>query len=365
MKICLISVEIFAWGKHGGFGRATRIIGAELAKRGHQVFAVVPRRRGQKDVEILDGITVLGFSPYFPWSAAKRIRQCDADIYHSCEPSLITYFAMRTMPDRKHMVTFRDPRDDRDWKMEYDLPSLSRLQVLHNYFFENNFLVRNAIPKMDAVYTIGRDLIPKVKRLYGLSEDPRFLPTPVAMPDSIRKAETPMVCYLARLDRRKRPALFLSLAEKFPDVRFIAMGKSRDRRFEDQLRRRYVGIRNLEMVGFVDQFESPRYAEILEQSWVMVNPATREALPNAFIEAASYRCSILSSVDPDGFASKFGYHVQDDDFAKGLEFLLRDQNWNERGIRAYEFVKKTFELDHAIDLHLAAYHQLVGGGVKS
>ena len=34
MKICLISVEIFAWGKYGGFGRATRIIGRELVKRG-------------------------------------------------------------------------------------------------------------------------------------------------------------------------------------------------------------------------------------------------------------------------------------------------------------------------------------------
>ena len=41
MRICLISVEIFAWGKYGGFGRATRTIGRELAQRGHEVFAVV------------------------------------------------------------------------------------------------------------------------------------------------------------------------------------------------------------------------------------------------------------------------------------------------------------------------------------
>ena len=52
MKICLISVEIFAWGKYGGFGRATRIIGRELAKRGMEVFAVVPRRNGQKAVDM-------------------------------------------------------------------------------------------------------------------------------------------------------------------------------------------------------------------------------------------------------------------------------------------------------------------------
>ena len=34
MRICLIAVELFAWGKYGGFGRATRTIGRELVKRG-------------------------------------------------------------------------------------------------------------------------------------------------------------------------------------------------------------------------------------------------------------------------------------------------------------------------------------------
>jgi len=50
MKICLVCVEIFAWDKYGGFGRATRTIGRELAKRGHEIFAVVPRRTGQQAV---------------------------------------------------------------------------------------------------------------------------------------------------------------------------------------------------------------------------------------------------------------------------------------------------------------------------
>jgi len=34
VHICLVAVEIFGCGKYGGFGRATRIIGRELAKRG-------------------------------------------------------------------------------------------------------------------------------------------------------------------------------------------------------------------------------------------------------------------------------------------------------------------------------------------
>ena len=66
MKICLICVEIFAWGKYGGFGRATRLLGKELVKRGFAVYAVVPRRKGQKKFEDVDGIQVLSYPMHNP-----------------------------------------------------------------------------------------------------------------------------------------------------------------------------------------------------------------------------------------------------------------------------------------------------------
>jgi len=61
VRICLVCTEIFAWGKYGGFGRATRLLGRELAARGHEVVAVIPLREDQRPVEQLDGIEVLGF----------------------------------------------------------------------------------------------------------------------------------------------------------------------------------------------------------------------------------------------------------------------------------------------------------------
>jgi hypothetical protein len=129
MKVCLICVEIFAWGKYGGFGRATRMIGRELVKRGIEVYAVVPRRKGQRPIDSLDGIKVLGFPPLMPWKAKPLLKECDADIYHSCEPSLTSYLALKALPYKKHIVTVRDPRDYSDWETEFRLPSLNRLQV--------------------------------------------------------------------------------------------------------------------------------------------------------------------------------------------------------------------------------------------
>jgi glycosyltransferase involved in cell wall biosynthesis len=309
-------------------------------------------------VERLDGITVLGYRPLFPWGAKRLFRQCDAEIYHSCEPSFGSYLALKAMPGRKHMVTFRDPRDRRDWQLEYALPSLSKLQVLHNYYYENNLLVRRSMRRVHAAYVAARFLVPKVRALYRLREDPRFLPTPVAVPERAAKAAAPTACYVARFDRRKRPTLFLDLAAQFPDVTFIAMGKSRDKRWERELRRRYGSIPNLELAGFVDQFATDRHCDVLGKSWIMVNTATREALPNAFLEAAAHRCAILSHVNPDGFASEFGYHARADDFAQGLRFLLADDRWKDRGERGHAHVKETFELEHAVDLHEQAYEHL-------
>ncbi|MFM8321420.1 MAG: glycosyltransferase family 4 protein [Chloroflexota bacterium] len=361
MRVCLISVEIFAWGKYGGFGRATRLIGRELARRGVEVTAVVPRRGDQAPVEMLDGIRVLGFSPRKPFSAIELLRQANADIYHSEEPSMGTYLAMRCMPDRKHVVTFRDPRDAGDWYTEFRLPSVSPAQVISNWLYEDNPLVHLAVRRAHARFAAAQMIIAKARRKYRLPEDPLFLPTPVDVPaPAPQKAPEPTVCFVSRWDKRKRPEIFFDLVKQFPEVRFIAAGKSRDPEYDAALRRRCAGLPNLELPGFIDQFQSDRLTRLLGSSWILANTAAREGLPNAFIEAAAHACAILSAVDPDGFASSFGWHVQNDDFAAGLRCLLENNAWRERAERGYRYVYDTFSLENAIDRHLAIYEQLTG-----
>jgi glycosyltransferase involved in cell wall biosynthesis len=358
LKVCLISMEIFAWGKHGGYGRATRLLGRELGRRGVAVSAVVPRRGNQQPVEQLDGIRVLGFPARAPWQAADLLRQCDADVYHSQEPSLATYLAQSVMPERKHVVTCRDTRELTDWLIELRYPSLHYLQVLANSLYEDNGLVARSVRRADRVYTAAEFIGPKAKRRYRLPVTPRLLPTPVAVPQQVRKADRPTVCFLSRWDRRKRPELFLALARRFPQVRFLALGDSRDRKYGDQLRLRYAGLSNLEMPGHVDQFGSAGVSDVLSESWILVNTSVREGLPNAFLEAAAHGCAILSAVDPDGFATRFGVQVRHHDFAAGLAELLEGDRWRERGEQARRFVLGTFELNAAVNAHLAVYREL-------
>jgi glycosyltransferase involved in cell wall biosynthesis len=359
VRICFLSTEIFAWGKYGGFGRATRVIGRELARRGVAVTAIVPRRPGQKPVESLDGITVFGYPMGSPWQVAGLCRLADADIYHSQEPSTATWFALRAMPDRRHVVTFRDPRDWSDWRIELAHPSLSQLQVVANFMYEDNPLVHRAVRRADRRYCAAQCLQSKVVSKYNLLAPPPLLPTPVLVPRAVRKSSQPTVCYLARWDRRKRPHLFFDLVERFPRVHFLAVGRSRDARYDRELRERYGHLPNLELTGFVDQFGSEELSSILGRSWILVNTAAREGLPNAFLEAAAHRCAILSEVDPDGFASHFGARVEAADFASGLAWLLDNDRWRERGARGQAHVREFFELHRAMDDHLAVYEALV------
>jgi hypothetical protein len=110
------------------------------------------------------------------------------------------------------------------------------------------------------------------------------------------------------------------------------------------------------MFGFIDQFQSQELSNLLGRSWILVNTAMREGLPNAFIEAAAHKCAILSAVDPDGFSLQFGYHASRDDFSQGIETLLRDNLWKERAQSGYDYVRNTFATDLAIDKHLEAYY---------
>ena len=363
MKVCFLVSEFFAWGKYGGYGTATRVVTTELARRGFEVTVMTPARGRQPPLEVVDGVTVCSYPASALGTQLQLLRECDADVYHSQEPSLSTWLARKAAPGRAHVVTCRDTRVREDWLIEMRSWLLDgSFRTLLTYPYENNPLVSRAVRAAHAVYCPNEFSRPVAQRKYGLSRLPGFLPSPIRTPEvPIEKAKEPTVCYVGRWDRRKRPELFFELARSFPAVRFVAMGQARTSARTAALRRRYAGMKNLETPGFVDQFSSIRFQQILSESWILVNTALREGLPRSFLEAASFKCAILSRVDPDGFASSFGRRVDDDDFAKGLSSLLEQDAWRERGEAASEYVSGKYGLEQSVMQHIEVYQNLVQG----
>ena len=180
MKLCLISNQVAAWGKIGGFGTATRALGGALAKQGIDVSAVVVRREesGQGRVEQLDGITVHGTSNFETLTSGKIFREIDADIYQSQEPTIATYLAQRSMPDRVHVVTCRDPRDWQEHLVELRHTNIKRrLMFPVTWYYEASPWVKRSVRQADAVLMPApTTLLPRIRNLYGADVEPEFVP---------------------------------------------------------------------------------------------------------------------------------------------------------------------------------------------
>ena len=201
MHVCLTSIELFGDSIFGGFGRSTRMIGRELAKRGAQVSIVVPRRSSERpDRYELDGTTVHQFRPERPWEAIRVFRDLGADVYHSQDPSLTTAFAQVAAPRAAHVVTFRDPTDRSDWRLAAEYANEPWLGwTLYRRFIANP-AVTAAVRRADGLYCAAEFFAGKAARIYGLRRRPMFLPSPVEMPDETHKAARPTACFMGRWD---------------------------------------------------------------------------------------------------------------------------------------------------------------------
>ena len=115
------------------------------------------------------------------------------------------------------------------------------------------------------------------------------------------------------------------------------------------------------MLGFVDQFSSDALHQVLASSWIMVNTAMREGLPNVFIEAAAHGCAIVSAHDPDGFASRFGRHCPDGNFIAAISALLENDSWQALGKAGATYAQATNAADIATQRHENMYLSLLDG----
>lgn len=371
MRVCFVSPELFAWGYHGGFGFLTRSLGRELARRGVEVCAVTVRRGEQRESEELDGFTVLGYPPHDgkPRSlgsllsridSMEHYRRADCDIYHNQAVSYNTLFAQRAMPDRLHAITFQDPYDLEEWSKISEVESRYRLTPAFRARLRAEVGILSwACRRADGLYSQAKFLIEKARRLYGLDRSPDYLPNPVEVPLRVmRKSDHPTVCFLARWDPQKRVEMFFELARAFPEVEFTAMGRSHDPETDARLRKKYGGLHNLSLPGFVSEEEKSR---ILEESWALVNTSIREALPISFLEALAHETPIISGLDPDFLTSLYGYHVEGEDYAGGVRRMLADENRLVRGGAGREHVEENHEMGRVVERHIEIYEGLLEG----
>lgn len=183
---------------------------------------------------------------------------------------------------------------------------------------------------------------------YGVEKSELFfLPNIIELdPVAAEKSARPSVVFLGRLDPCKRPWLFVKLAELFPHVEFLFLGKAH---FESGLSREDGATPpNVRFMGHVGDAEKAR---ALSSAWALVNTSIHEGLAVSFLEALACETPLLSCQDPGGVVSRFGVHAGDfggagldavPHLAAGLRRLLSDDGLRARlGREGRAWVRET------------------------
>jgi len=358
MRVCIVTNEFLGVGATGGIGVGARSLGRHLIGHGIETCGIIPRStQPLSPTPWMDGISVRTYDRLDLRALTREVRAADADVYHYFQASLGAYLGQLAMPDRAHVVECVYPRDWSDWRIDFRLRHRSALGFVPSFVYFGMRPATISARRADAVQVPARFLQAKVRRLYGLSMNPQFVPMPFDAPADVEKSPLPLLVFVGRIVPRKRLEIALDLARRFPTLRFVVIGGGIDKRYSGEMRRRGAMLANVTFTGFIDQATDHGLFNYLSKAWVLINTAAREGLPLTFIEAAAHRCAILSECDPDGYASNFGYHVTDGDFARGMEWLLTNENWRLAGERGHLHVAREHVSGDAIKSQLSVYDE--------
>jgi glycosyltransferase involved in cell wall biosynthesis len=368
MRIAYVVSEYFLWGRIGGYGSIARALAEGMARRGHAVFALVPKRtaearRDPRRVFEVDGVTVIGL----PHGYAARLDQRGlyrlprADLFVSLDARFDSWLAMRVAPHAKHAVWLLDPMCFGDyWHRHRSDPAAAwpgEKLATRAVFAALRGFGRAAQRRADAVWSQPRELAAAARRAARVTGGVRFAPNPVEIPPApIDKAARPLVLFLGRFDWQKQPERFLALARRLPSVDFVAAGAASEPIRDAAVRAAARGIENLTLPGVVT---GAARDQLLRCAWIVCNTSLREGVPRSLQEGLAYGCALVAAVDPDRLVSRFGAVAPDGDFARGVETLLRDGAWRRLGAAGRAYIEATHETQRALDAHEKLYREIL------
>lgn len=375
LTLSIVANEVFAKdvGRMGGFGWAVRQVArcfGDSPELGVDVSLMIAER------PLLAGAlpeTIHGARVFWPtgslWSQFRRARASTPDLFLSIDYRSGYRRWFYAMPRVPILVWVRDPWSpaDRAKVATLAIPGASEVEPQGVRGPNPGSLTQVcAISKLFARPTLfavtASQLAEKVFGAYGVAPpEVGILPNIVDPAAGIlTKSARPLVVFLARLDPIKRPWLFATLAERFPEVDFVAMGQSHFRGpgtwAPDSL------PANLRLLGHTDEDEKQR---LLSAAWILVNTSIHEGLSVGFLEALAREVPIIAAVDPDTVVSRFGIFVGSSpgtgedllpSFEAALGRLLDDaQLRSSLGAAGRAFVEST----HSRDTFLRAFARLV------
>lgn len=264
----------------GGAEVLTREVAKRWVELGHEVTLFTSEFLGCRREEVLDGVRVIRsggkYSVY--WNAKKYHKK-----YFSKEGYDVVVDEVNTRPfltprfvnNRENVVALIHQLAREYWFYETPFP----ISYFGYYFLENRWL-RNYVdlPAITISESTRRDLLDLgFRRVFVVPVGLNFRPlrrVPL-------KAEHPVVVFVGRLKRAKRPdnavQAFKTVRKKVPDAEFWVIGDGDFRRGLERMAgdgvRFFGGLSNVER------------RELVRRAWVLVSPSVREGWGLNVVEA--------------------------------------------------------------------------------
>jgi glycosyltransferase involved in cell wall biosynthesis len=347
IKVCLIAPKTYPLfnpeaknvkNPFGGSEVDLYLLALELAKDNDFEVSFIVADYGQSPVETWYNVKVIKSINFDKNAAAgvmalwRAMRQADADVYFheaaSAGTFLISLFCRVHNKPFVYRTAHQDECDGTYLKQHYLAGKLfktglrwAKLLMTQNDTDRNNLL---KTMNLDSVVVRGGHHIPEQST-----------------------SEREFILWMARSADFKRPKLFLDLAEKFPNEKFVMVcSKALDDQNYDQLVARAKTIKNLE---FLPQVSFEKIGDYFGRAKVFVCTSYSEGFPNTYLNAWINATPILAlEVNPDGVFDKSACGICcKGDFGRLVESLrsmLMENKYLELGRNARKYVEEHHDI---------------------
>ena len=314
MRVCFFAPTAYAYFRPnaatwaGGAETQQVLVGRHLASKGVSVSFIVGDY-GQRDIEVVDGITLIkSFTPFkgnrklrfLPdmLSIRRAMRAADADVYNQRSTSFFTgqlaWFARRL----GRAFTFSVGSDYNVYPdCQGNLPAAMAALYRWGIRRADAVIAQTEKQKRLLAENFGREAV-LIRNGVPIPDPSAATVPPAPGSPETGSGDGPAFLWVGGLRWMKRAELFVELARRVPETRFILVGGAvGDPAYYRSIKEKLREAPNVSQIDFVPPGEMDIY---YRKAYALVNTSSLEGFPNTFLHAWAHGVPVLSlEIDPD------------------------------------------------------------------
>ena len=339
--------------KVGGAEVQQTILASALAGIGYPISFIVPDCGQAAKVVTREGIALIKTRKprgirglHFPDEIARlygAMKLADADIYYQRTGCALTGIAGLVCSLLRKPFVFSIASN-------MDLDGISSRELKPHY----RLLYHRALRGADAIVAQTDDQVVLLKKLWD--RDSSLIRSTFSRPVGEPIGQE-YVLWVGNFREVKRPEMFLELASRIPERKFVMVGGPRtgEEPLFKEIKSRAQAIPNLEVTGAVPYSEVGSY---FSKAIILVNTSSAEGFPNTYVQAWCRGVPVVGIFDADSLISRYGLGRRcgtlDELMAAVREFVENEALCREASERCLAYVEE----HHSPDAVAAEYDRL-------